>query len=143
MSYSCACGNISLANSLIKRFKSLPFLRKPYSNELLQALDNNWNNLGITINEKNEIVLPLKVKNLTYTQLNINRSESLLKAVKINVNILFNQDFPKLDDKFKPDFWIEYDSNNEKKKVVLYSLKKIKIIFFIILNLLELRINLN
>ena len=119
----------------------MPFLRKPYSNKLITLLDYHWNLAGMEINKDNEIVLPHNIKNLSDIQLRLKiLNESDKYNVAFNINKLFS--YKSLNDDMSNSFWIEYDSNNKKIKV-LYSLKKNYIMSILTLNLLELKINLN
>ena len=133
--------NVQTRKSFIKKIRSMPFLRKPYSNKLITLLDYHWNLAGMEINKDNEIVLPHNIKNLSDIQLRLKiLNESDKYNVAFNINKLFS--YKSLNDDMSNSFWIEYDSNNKKIKV-LYSLKKNYIMSILTLNLLELKINLN
>jgi hypothetical protein len=57
---------------------------------------------GMEINDKNEIVLPHNIKNLSNIQLRLNNSNSLEYSVNNNINTLFI--YSKLDEKIGDKF---------------------------------------
>lgn len=87
--------------SLLKRIKSLPFLKKPYS-ESMDKYINPILRKNIFINDKNEIVLPDNIKNLN--NLRLNKDKFLLKNVEKNFNSLLNDGSPILDNVIKSKF---------------------------------------
>jgi hypothetical protein len=102
-------------NNILRKVRSLPFLKHTYDKDLVIFLDNHWKSIGLSINNKNEIELPNNIKNLSDDQFKLNSNNALMKVVNTNMRQLF-EDNPILDDKLKDKFWIEYDAKYKKNK---------------------------